>query len=229
MTRDEYIADIKLSLGAPIVAVEVEELLGQLVDKAFREVRRYVTETRFITIPYANCIDLKGCEAEIDTVVQIFRTANPSRVGDFTDIYSLSTLNTANTSQVNLLLSDYLYRTQVNQLKSTITTDLDFTYDKEDKKLYINTFYPRPTKVTLAYIPVFKDVSEIKEGYWVNFIQRLSLAFAKETLGRVRGKYELSSSLYKLDGGQLLQEGISERDAVRQELNENSDIVFPID
>lgn len=228
MTREEYVDDIKTSLGFPIVDVEVESILGKIVDKAFREVRRYVTETHFVTIPYSS----KGIDVskyKIDSIIQIFRTSNPARTVDFTDIYTLSTVNTGNSSSVNLLLSDYLYRTQMTQIKNTISTDLDFTYDKDNQKLYINAVYPRPTHVTLAYNPVFLDVSDIKEPYWENYIQRLSLAFAKETLGRVRGKYDLSSSLYKLDGDQLVSEGISERDAVRQELVENSDLAFPID
>ncbi len=228
MTREEYVADIKLSLGAPIINVETEELLPEIVDKAFREVSRFITDTRFVTIPYTTTgIDVS--KYNINTVIGIYRTVNPSRVADFTDIYSLSSLNTAYTSSTNLLLSDYLYRTQMNQLKSTITTDLDFTYDKEAQVLYINTFYPNPQRVTLAYIPEFKDVSDIKEMFWVNYIQRLSLAYAKIILGRVRGKFELSSSLYKLDGDKLTQEGIEERDAIRAELVENSDLVFPID
>lgn len=227
MTRDEYIEDVKLSLGAPVVEVEVEAQIGKLVDKAFREVSRYINETRFITVPYSTCIDVKPYE--IDTVVQIFRTRNPSRVGDFTDIYSLASVNQANSSSVNLLMSDYLYRTQLAQLKSTISTDLDFTFDKKEQKLYVNSYYPRPTSITLVYVPVFKDVSDVTEMFWINYIQRLSLAFTKESLGRVRGKYELSSSLYKLDGDALLSEGISERDTIRQELNERSDLVYPID
>lgn len=228
MTREEYVEDIKISLGAPIVEVEIEELLGKIVDKAFREVRRYITETRFMTIPYSSQgIDVSGYH--IDTVEYVLRTNNPARTTDFTDIYTLSTVNTGNATSVNLLLSDYLYRTQMTQIKNTISTDLDFTFDKSAQKLYINTVYPIPATVTLVYIPEFKDVSDVKENYWITYIQRLSLAFAKETLGRVRGKYNLSSSLYKLDGDQLISEGISERDAVRQELNENSDIVFPID
>lgn len=228
MTRDEYVEDIKLSLGAPVVEIEIEEILPQIVDKAFREITRFITDTQYVTVPYTKApIDTTGCK--INSVVQIFRTANPSRVGDFTDVYSLSSLNVAYSSSTNLLLSDYLYRTQMNQLKSTITTDLDFTYDKEANRLYINTFYPNPTKVTIAYIPEFEDVSEVKETFWINYIQRLALAFAKISLGRVRSKYELSSSLYKLDGNQLIQEGISERDAIREELVENSDLVFPMD
>lgn len=229
MVRIEYIEDIKISLGHPVVDIELEDnVIGKLVDKAFKEVSRYITETRFVTIPYSTSgIDVS--EYKINSIVQIFRSENPSGVNNLADVYSLAAMNVSGSPSSNPLLSDYIYRTQMNQVKSTITTDLDFTFDKEDQKLYINTYYPRPSKVTLAYIPEFKDVSEIREQYWVNFILRLALALTKEVLGRVRSKYELSSSLYKLDGNQLVAEGIAERDAIRQELNENSDIVFPID
>ena len=228
MTREEYIEDIKISLGAPIVEVEIVELLGLLVDKAFREVSRFITETRFKTVNYSGA-PIDTSDMRINTVIGLLRTSNPSRVADITDVYALATLNVANASSTNLLLSDYLYRTQMNQLKSTISTDLDFTYDKEDRKLYVNTFYPKPSAITIVYIPEFRDVSEVTEMYWVNLIQRLALAFSKEALGRVRGKYELSSSLYKLDGDKLLSEGITERDAVRQELSDNNDLAFPMD
>ena len=229
MTREEYIEDIKLSLGAPVIDIEIESTLGLLVDKAFREVKPHITETRFVTVPYDNNSPIDTKPYDISAIVQIFRTSNPSRVADITDVYALSTLNIANSTSSNLLLSDYMYRTQMNQLKSSISTDLDFTFDKEDQKLYINTFYPPPQALTLVYIPEFRDVSEVKEQFWINYIQRLSLAFSKEALGRVRSKYELSRSLYKLDGGDLVSEGITERDAIRQELSDNSDLVFPID
>lgn len=228
MTREEYVSYIKRTLGAPIVDVETEPLLGDIVDDAFRDVRQYITDTRFMTVNYSSKgIDLK--DRKVNTVVQIFRTKNPSRITGFEDIYALNTMTSANTSQSNVLMSDYLYRTQLNQLKSTMSTDLDFTYDKETRMLYINTFFPKPTKLTIAYIPEFESVEEVTEDYWVNYIRRLALALAKESLGRVRGKYELSSSLYKLDGSSLVAEGISERDAIRAELKENSDIALPID
>lgn len=229
MTREEYINDIKITLGSPTVKIETDDnVIGQLVDKAFREISRFITETRYVTIPYSkNGIDVSSYK--INTVISILRTNNPSRVADITDVYALSSLNNASSSSTNLLLSDYLYRTQLNQLKSTISTDLDFTYDTEDKILYVNTFYPTPDRITLIYIPEFEDVSDVKEMFWINYIQRLSLAFVKEAVGRIRSKYELSSSLYKLDGGNLISEGITERDAVRQELNDNSDLAFPID
>ena len=228
MTREEYIQDIKTALGAPVVELATEATIGYQVDKAFREVSRFITETRFKTVSYSSG-PIDTSEMGINSVIQLFRTSNPSRIADISDIYSLSTINTAGTSSTNLLLSDYLYRTQLNQLKSTMSTDLDFTFDKDEQKLYVATFYPRPQALTIVYIPEFKDVSEIKEMYWITLILRLALAFAKEAEGRVRSKYKLSSSLYSLDGDQLVSEGITERDAIRQELSDNNDIAFPMD
>lgn len=226
MTREEFIEDVKISLGAPIVEVEVEKIIGKLVDKAFREVSRYIVETKFLTIPYStNGIDLT--KYHVNSVIQIFRTRNPNRIADFTDIFALSSVYNTNATATNLMMSDYVYRTQLHQLKSAMSTDLDFTYDKPI--LHVATFYPRPTSITIAYIPEFKDVSDVKEQFWINYIQRLALAFTKESLGRVRGKYKLSSSLYTLDGDTLVSEGIAERDAIRTELNDLSDVVFPID
>lgn len=226
MLREEYIEDVKISLGAPVVDIEVEQIIGKLVDKAFREVSRYIVETKFLTLPYTtNGIDLT--KYHVDSIIQIFRTRNPNRVADFSDIYALSSVYNANTTSTNLLMSDYLYRTQLHQLKSSMSTDLDFTYDKPI--LHVATFYPKPDMITIAYIPEFKDVSDVKEQFWINYIQRLALAFTKESLGRVRGKYKLTSSLYTLDGDTLVSEGITERDAIRAELNDLSDVVFPMD
>lgn len=230
MTREEYIDDIKISLGAPIVDIEIETILGKLVDKAFREISRYIVKSSYITVPYKRRggIDLKGMG--VDSIIQIFRTANPGMVYDPTDVFSMSALASNNGISAGAsILNDYGYRTQLNQLKATISTDLDFTYDPDTETLYVNTFFPSPTKLTLVYNPKFKGVEEIKEQYWVNYIQRLSLAFAKETLGQVRGKYELTSSLYKLNGSEIVAQGIQERDQIREELNTNSDLCFPID
>ena len=51
----------------------------------------------------------------------------------------------------------------------------------------------------------------------------------KQALGRVRSKYDLSSSTYKLDGDRLLSEAESELTSIREFLRGNSDMLFPID
>ena len=58
---------------------------------------------------------------------------------------------------------------------------------------------------------------------------RLALALSKEALGRIRGKYKLNNALYDLDAEQLLSEGREELAAIREYLQTNSDLVYPID
>ena len=145
MTREEFVEDVKLSLGYPVVDIELDDsLIGKTVDRAFREVKRYITETRFVTIPYSTTgIDVS--KYRINSIIQIFRTQNPAGNNYLTDVFSFgasasSSVQSGSTGLSDLLLSDYTYRTQINQLKSTIETDLDFTFDKHDQKLYINAY-----------------------------------------------------------------------------------------
>jgi len=231
MLREDYIEDIKLSLGAPIVEVEIEDYIGKQVDRAFREISRYIVATRYATIPYARCIDTSEINNQIDSVVMVLRTTNPTMTTDLEDAFSLSMYSAGGITDgaSTGLLNNITTRLQVHQLKSTLRTDMDFTYDSAGHKLYVSAFYPYPSKVTVVYTTKFITVNEVEEQYWVNYIERLALAFCKEALGRIRGKYDLSSSLYKLDGDTLLSEGIAERDAIRAELTENSDVVYPID
>lgn len=231
MTRDEYIEEVLISLGFPTVQVEIQSIIGRLVDRAFREITKYVVETKYLTINYSTKgISLK--DYDVESIILVLRTVNPAGTPYFTDIFSLASmsLNASIGSNTNsLLLNNYMYRTQLSQLKSTITTDMDFTYDTSSQILYLNAYYPLPDKVTLVYSPKLKEVSQIKDSYWEDYILRLSIALSKETLGRVRGKYDLSSSLYKLDADALLSEGITERDQIRSELKDEHDIAFPID
>jgi hypothetical protein len=231
MTLDEYIDDIKLSLGAPIVEVEIEDYIGKLVNKAFREISRYMVDTGYVTVPYARCINTLELNPKIDSVIMVIRTTDPTMTRDLQDAFSLSMYSAGgiNSTASTSLLNNIMTRMQVHQLKATMKTDMDFTYDDNENKLYIAAFYPVPSKVTIVYTIKHDNVSEVKEQFWINYIERLALAFTKEALGRVRGKYDLSSSLYKLDGDTLISEGIAERDAIRQELNDNMDIVYPID
>ena len=46
----------------------------------------------------------------------------------------------------------------------------------------------------------------------------------KVVLGRIRSKYKSSSSKFELDGDQLLSEGNSEIQSIRQFLDDNKDI-----
>ena len=83
--------------------------------------------------------------------------------------------------------------------------------------------------ITVVYNKNLVNVEEIQDDYWVNYLIRLSLAYTKETLGRIRSKYKMTSAPYELDGDTLLSEAQSELTELRQFLQDNDNLFMPID
>lgn len=222
---DSYINDIKLMLGAPIVSIEVDEYLPQIVEMAFNELKHYITDVRFMTIPYStNSIDLKGMG--VSNVVYIMRAKNTTGPGGFQDVmYIYSRQSALNT----YTLTDYARALLAQQNKNALATDLDFNYDKINERLYVYAQQALPTYITIAYTPEYRNVEDIIEPFWQDLLRRLATAMTKEVLGRVRGKYTLNSATYNLDADKLLAESQQELTEIRQYLNSNSDILLPID
>lgn len=115
------------------------------------------------------------------------------------------------------------------QISNTLSTDLNYYWDVSTKKLYINAPRNIPERITIDYVPRYVDISEIDDPYWEDILLRLALAISKETLGRIRGKYVLANALYVLDYETLLTEGREELGQLREYLQANSDIIYPID
>lgn len=225
MKMEMYVHDILLSLGNPILDIEIKDSIDEIVDMAFREVRHYITDTRTLTIPYSNKMHIDD-DIPINSVVYIMRTSTPNRISDFQDIMYL---NSRRGTMQYVSLTDYNRAMLTNQMKNTISTDLEFYWDKDNRDLYVNANYPIPSSISVVYIPEYKSVEDVKESFWENLIKRLALAMTKETLGRIRGKYTLNSATYNLDADQLLSESQQELQEIRTYLNENSDMLLPID
>lgn len=231
MTICDYKEDILLQLGFPVLEIEIEANIERIIDMAFRELKHYITDTRTATIPYVGeKIHIednfnKGKD-KINTVVYIMRGHSPNRIADFQDImYLVSRQN----SLQYLSLTDYSRAMLTQQCKNTIATDLDFYWDKINSDLYVYANYPKPDTITIVYIPEYEKVEDIVEPFWQNLLRRLALALTKEVLGRIRGKYKLNSSTYELDSDVLLSEAQQELSEIRGFLNDNSDMMLPID
>lgn len=233
MNQNDYRDAILLQLGYPVVNIEIEDQIPKIVDMAFRELKHYINDTQTLTIPYQEKIHIEDFNdplthqtVNIDTVVYVTRTSSPNNLADYQDMmYMIS--RQSSVQQVSL--TDYNRAMLINQAKNTLSTDLDFYWDKKYHDLYVNANYPKPPKITIVYIPVYNSVDDITEEFWQNLLLRLSVALTKGILGRVRGKYKLNSSQYELDSDTLLQESQSELAEIRNYLNENSDMLLPID
>ena len=95
------------------------------------------------------------------------------------------------------------------QIRNTLSTDLSFKYDKHTNLLYINCGFDRPQMITVEFVPVYSDVSEVVSDYWIDIIVRLSLAICKQVIGRIRKKFTQDNALWQLDTD-ILTEGLEE-------------------
>lgn len=226
MKMSEYVDDIAFQLGGGILTVEIEPQLPKCVNKAFRELKRYFTTPNYKTIPYSNTIDCS--EMKVYAIINVMR-ANPiygTNIGDLTglDVFSTaaSAMSAVNTEAYETVL-------QKIQIRNTMSTDLDFIWEPNTKKLHLNVNPPFPTFVTINYIPEYDNVEQITEPFWEDFILKLATAYAKIVLGRIYTKYQVKSSQYEMNGQAYLDEGNKERDEIINYVRENVDNILPID
>jgi len=83
---------------------------------------------------------------------------------------------------------NYLSYNTLNQLSNTVATDLDFREDPIGRKLYVY-YSDTPDELVLEYVPKLHNVDEVVGEYWIDILTRMSLAYAKITLGRVRTRF----------------------------------------
>ena len=224
VTKEDYVEYINKILGASMVNIELANDIPFFVDCAFKEIKNHITDIQTMTLPYSEVIDLTG--KKVANVVYLMRGRNTTGPGGFQDVmYIYSRQSALNT----YTLTDYARYLLVQQNKSMLGTDLDFHFDKRNEKLYVYAQQALPTNITLVYTPDYDEVDEITEPFWQDLIRRLALAMVKEAIGRVRSKYDLGSSTYKLDGDKLLAEAQQEEAEIREYLRNNTDMLFPLD
>ena len=239
MTLTDIVDDIKLELTGDLPELELEisdDTIGKLVLKAFKEVQRFIDETRLVEVPFSGCIDLTGFE--YNHIVNIYRSET---VGD-SGISGISAVDPMYAQMMvafgsaggtiynlqNYVLNFASYNT-LGQMRNTVSTDLAFREDKQAKKLYINTSNGQPKRITIEYVPLFKDVDEIKSEHWQDLLQRLSLGLVKKTLGRIRTTYTLSNAPWQINGETLLAEGTKEVEDIRELMRKNKNMFLPVD
>lgn len=237
MKLQNYVDEIKLELTGGVLELEIPDLtIAGLVNKAFREVQRYIDIPKLITVPYADCIDLKDWKHS--SIVKVYRAegynGNTGIKSDVPNdpmymqqwmIYS----NGGSMYNLNNYVMNFLSYNTLLQMRNTLSTDMSFKEDKEGNKLYINCAYDQPKMVTIEYIPVYESVEQVEDDYWTDIIQRLALALTKVTLGRIRSYAKQSNALWTLDGDTLLSEGNQELSDIRTRLQDNAAFYYPID
>lgn len=248
MTVEDLKNQIELMLGAPILEVEVSEQIEKIIAIAFREINQYIDTPNYTTISTSGTLNKSGYDLSEYNVRAVLYVARGSisliNSDDSTNSLLWSPLSitmnqnynynygygpqTAQYSQLNLL-KGYTTSMIYQQLRNTLQQDLDFTYDYENKKLYLYQQMPLTEQVTIVYNKEYNSVEDIKDPFWINLLFRLSLAYVKQVLGRVRSKYRMTSAPYELDGDTLLNEASTELSEIHAFLSENNNVFIPKD
>ena len=236
MELSEYISEIKLELTGGKLELEItDETLSQIVKKSLKEIQRYIDESRYIEVPFSQCIDLEGFK--YSSIKNVYRTdpigGGTSSSGSSIDplyaqTWSLYGINNATYNITQFALNYASYNT-VLQIRNSMSTDLNFTLDRYANKLYVNVSGNAPSKIVVEFIPIIDDVNELKSPYWIDILQRLSLAMTKRILGRLRTRFTQSNALWQQDGEQMLEEGNTELNELREVLRTNSSLFYPLD
>lgn len=224
MTLNDYVDEILMSLGAPVVEIEIKDYIPKYVERAFRELKRYISTPHFITVPYTGAaIDLTSYN--VYSVINVMRS-QPT-YGTFIQDADVFTLASSYYNMNNI--NNYVNRMAILQQRNTLATDLDFIWNSETKQLFISTNPPFPPALTIQFTKEYSKIEDVKDPYWTDILLRLAIAYSKQALGRIRGKYTLNSAQYNLDGETLINEANTEIENIRTHLITNCDVVYPID
>lgn len=234
MEMSWYIDQVKFQLTGGVLETEIDDSgFTKIVDMALRELSRYYDSTKYIEVEGSSCIDLSKYP-DINTVSNVFRTSGISGTTDssYTDPQAISMWSLVTSG--NGMYSPNSFMNMINystmqSISNTISTDLMFVQDIHDKKLYVNLGSGKASKLTLEYIPKLTDVSDVVSTYWIDILVRLSVAYAKITLGRIRTRYTQSGALWTQDGEKLLEEGNSELKELRDRLQSQYQSFYPVD
>lgn len=238
MTEAEYIAHIKLMLTGSVLHLELsDDTLKAILQTAVREVQRYIDQTKLMTIPYARCIDLNN--SNVSSITAVYRTKgymssldDVENAGDIDPFQAqMWRVFSNNGSMYNLqdYVMNYAAFATLLSMRSAQSTDLAYKFDKSANKLYINTSNDNPTSITIEYVPKFLNVEDITSDYWIEILQRLSVALTKQICGRVRTRYKQTNALWAQDGETLLAEANEELSVIRETLRANEQQFYPID
>lgn len=221
----DVVQQVSFQLGIP-ANDNVEGLQPeQAVLIAFRELKGYMTTPVDLTVPYQNRLDLVKLGIKTTEVLNV--QASYPRIG-----LTMNSIDSGNVFQVAAAVNTYsaigqtatvnidpiMTEMAMAQVRNTITTDFQWKHDVDNQVVYCTHRDPRPAVVTITYVPDYQDVSEIKSTRWQNYLVRMSLAYMKVALGRTRSKYTVEGSNVSLDGDVLLNEGNTELEAIRTEL-----------
>lgn len=253
MTEKEFREQIKFLITGGILEWEFSDIYGtnttelqnediffnNLEKVALQEINRYYDSTRLVQVQASGCIDLTAVEEaegyKINSISNVYRST-ASATGSTATNPSLDPMTISQWQMMNggpSGLTEWTHRyttyTLTQQIMNTTSTDLDFREDKLGRKLYVDLSQGSGGSLTIEYVPLITTVEEVIGNYWLDIFIRLSLAYAKIILGRIRTRYTQSNALWTQDGETMLTEGNTELSALRERLQIQANLSYPLD
>lgn len=224
-TIQEYLDDMRMEV--PWTEAELNDGDDmKLLMKAFRELKEKLHEYADVTVPYRERISVSNLK--VKDFISVRRAQVPAglnvdntSVGNvFTALAGMSAV--PNSGAYHAYFDRYVQLMLCQQLKNTVSEDLQYFYDTQNQCLYIAANVPKPTYVTITYVPEYDDPSELKTSFAQNQLRKLAVAYMKIYVGGKRRKVKLPGSPVQLDGEALLSEGLEELKETREYLSHNN-------
>lgn len=226
-SSDVLISDIKMELGWPLVDIELSNSNMELVlSKTMRDLQPYILFTHYKTLDLKPIIELPE---DVAYVLDIYRGAPkgspitaPNMLNDNEILFGATAHNSMLWDTGALsggggndgMTSYYLMKLYYNSIRGN-TASIDFT--QNGNLLYVDKAMGGD-KVTIEYVPVITDPTQLTDSYWYKKLYDLFLANCKIVIGRARSKYRIQAAKYELDGTGILQEGLEEKEKIITEL-----------
>lgn len=207
----KIISRVKLMLGGSILKIEIsDEDIRQLIDIALDTIRPYLTDYKYITVPYHHYIDLS--EYNVSEVLRVMPGSNITSQYGQGDEYNFDFTQWRMVDQMNLI-------SRVDVVANSVTPDIDISFDY-DAETHILLVTPGITTfdLTLECVPEVYSIEDIRDQTALKWIYLYTLALAKEVVGRIRSKAKSTNLPIELDGDTLLNEASTEKSVLENSL-----------
>ena len=239
MTLEYYINRLKFQVTGGILECELADKdFAYVVEMALQEINRFYDSTQLVQVNSSKVIDLVEVEEQnkiqINSVSAIYRVKpnGTTSMSTGVDPMLLSQWNLAN-NYYNYgsyrWIYNYLAYNTTQQVSNTLSTDLDFKEDKLGRKLYVNFTNGDSSDLVIEYVPRLTSAEQVIGDYWIDILSRLSLAYAKIALGRIRTRYKQENAQWSQDGETMLAEGKEELKAIEERLASHANFSYPLD
>lgn len=229
LTSRDQVADwVVKKLGYPLVQVEItSDQIDICLNDAVEEFTEYVLqETNYLSLNLSGYNSVSGFVLP-SNVVSIF-ALEETQAGPLGGINTLFSVK-------NQLYNEGLYPPfmpgggwvtyelslqYIDMVNKMTGSHFAFEYNQRNKQM---TLIPDPTKISNpGFVVIGCNIIRAEDQqYGETWVKRMTLAFAKQIIGQVRSKY---NGTQLLAGGSInqdiKQEGLSEMEALRQELHE---------